>query len=173
MSLGAKLSQAELLVKIADLAEVFRGPDGETAYATVDTNGHRETWPVKSAGFKRWLKGQFYACEQKPPGGQAFADALGVIDARALYTSTVLPVHTRVAADHAAIYLDLANTKWQAVEATASGWRTVDDVPVKFRRSRGMLPLPAPTAGGQLGDLRAFVNVKDEAQWRLLVGWLV
>jgi hypothetical protein len=169
-----KMSQAELLVKIADLAEVFRGPDGETAYATVNTNGHRETWPVKSSGFKRWLKGQFYAAEGKPPGGQAFADAIGVIDARALYTTIVLPVHTRVAATATeTVYLDLANTKWQAVEITGTGWRIVDDPPVKFRRSRGMLSLPLPTADGRVDDLREFVNIGDDAQWKLLVGWLL
>jgi hypothetical protein len=167
------MSQAEELVTFADLAEVFRGPDGQTAFASVDTNGHQETWPVKSAGFKRWLRGQFYLSKQKPPGGQAFADALEVIDARALYSSTVLPVHTRVATEGAAIYLDLANTQWQAIQITADGWQVVDRAPVKFRRSRGMLPLPVPTAGGSVEDLRAFVNVKDEAQWRLLIGWLL
>lgn len=172
-SVGGKMSQAELLVKLADIAEVFRGPDGETAYATVDTNGHRETWPVKSAGFKRWLKGQFYICERKPPGGQAVADALGVIDARALYTNIVFPVHTRVAASDAAVYIDLANTEWQAIEVTADGWQVIDHAPVKFRRARGMLPLPEPTVGGRVDELRAFVNVQDEGQWKLLLGWLL
>jgi len=173
MSVDTKMTQAELLVKIADLAEVFRGPDGETAYATVDVGLHRETWAVKGAGFKRWLRGQFYAAEQKPPGGQALADAIGVIDARALFTSKILPVHTRVAATETAVYHDLANMHWQAAEITTSGWAIIDPVPVKFRRSRGMLPLPSPVPGGSVEDLHRFLNVKDERDWALVVGWLL
>lgn len=35
-----------------------------------------------------------------------------------------------------------------------------------------MLPLPTPTEGGHIGELRRFVNVSDDS-WPLLLGWLV
>src|SRR5437867_312215 len=103
------MSQAELLVAIADLATLFRAADGDTAYATFDVNGHRETWPVRSKGFRRWLVRGFYGSEGKPPGSQAVADALGVIEAKAQFASPVAPVHVRVAGDDERIYLDLAD----------------------------------------------------------------
>ena len=31
-----------------------------------------------------------------------------------------------------------------------NGWRVVDTLPVKFRRAKGMLPLPVPATGGSL-----------------------
>ena len=106
---GGKASAAEILVAISKLATLFRAADGDTAYATFDVNGHRETWPVRSKGFRRWLVGEFYKAESKPPGGQAVADALGVIEARAQYDSATHPVHVRVAGDDETIYLDLVN----------------------------------------------------------------
>ena len=44
---------------------------------------------------------------------------------------------------------------------------------MKFRRPRGMAPLPTPQRHGTLDDLRAFVNVSSEADWILLVSWLI
>jgi hypothetical protein len=173
MSTDGKLSAAQILVAISQLATVFRGADGDTAFATFDINGHRETWPVRSKGFRRWLVGQFYSVEHKPPGGQAVADTLGVIEARAQYAGPTHPVHVRVAGDADTIYLDLVDDAWRAVEVTASGWRVVSDPPVKFRRARGMLALPTPTPGGSIQALRTFVSSMSDEQWALLVAWVV
>src|SRR5688500_6446246 len=90
---GGKMSAAEILVAISHLATVFRAADGDSCYATVDINNHRECWPVRSQGFRRWLVGRFYAAEHKPPGGQAVADALGVIEARAQFEGAVHRIH--------------------------------------------------------------------------------
>jgi hypothetical protein len=169
-----KMSAAEILVALAQRATVFRAADGDTAYATFEVNGHRETWPVRSKGFRRWLVGQYYRSEGKPPGAQAVIDALGVIEARAQYDGAVHPVHVRLAGDDKAIYIDLANDAWQAIEVTASGWRLVSDPPVKFRRARGMLPLPVPLPT-RIGvhALRPFVNVDSDEQWALILAWLM
>jgi hypothetical protein len=170
---AAKMSVGEILVAISQLATVFRAADGDTAHASFDANGHRETWPVRSKGFRRWLVSEFYKVENKPPGGQAIADALGVIEARAQYAGPVIPVHIRVAGGDDAIYVDLVNEAWQVIKVTAAGWRVISDPPVKFRRARGMLPLPTPTMGGSIDGLRHFVNVESDHQWALLIAWLV
>src|SRR5207253_279153 len=44
--------------------------------------------------------------------------------------------------------------------------------PVRFRRTRGMLPLPIPEPGGRLDTLRDFVNADDDG-WTLATAWLV
>jgi hypothetical protein len=171
------MTAAETLVAIAKLATLFRTADGDTAYATFDVTSrgetHRETWSVRSKVFRRWLVGQFYKVESKPPGGQAVADALGVIEAQAQFDGAMHPVHVRVAGDDEAIYLDLVNDAWQTVRVTAAGWSVlVTEPPVKFRRARGMLPLPRPTAGASIDLLRHFLNVENDEQWTLLLGWL-
>jgi hypothetical protein len=80
--------------------------------------------------------------------------------------------HVRHAALGDAIYLDLADRDWRAVEITAAGWRLVSDPPVRFRRTRGMAPLPEPESGGSVSELRPLLNVDDEG-WKLVVGFAV
>jgi hypothetical protein len=167
-------SQATRLVTLAQAARatLFHTPDGE-AYASLVVEGHTETWPLKVKGFRRWLARLFYEEYDKTPGSQAPQDALGVLEGKALYDGPEYPVYTRLAEDNGVIYLDLANERWQAVEITPNGWQLVDTPPVKFRRAKGMLPLPEPVPGGGLAALRPFVNVASEEDWRLLVSWLV
>jgi hypothetical protein len=44
---------------------------------------------------------------------------------------------------------------------------------VRFRRTRGMLSLPVPVAGGSVEALRSFLNVKTSAQFVLVVSCLL
>jgi hypothetical protein len=170
----AKASQATRLVELALEAGVtlFHTPDGD-AYATMAVDGHQETWPLKVRAFRRWLSRLFYASEDKTPGSQAVQDALGVLEGKALFDGAEHPVYTRLAAHDDAIYLDLADEQWRAIAITASGWRVTDAPPVKFRRARGMLPLPVPTRGGTLSDLTPFVNLGSEADRILVQAWLL
>jgi hypothetical protein len=174
-------TQAQLLVRCAAGAELFHTPGGE-AYASVPVGDHRETHQVKSKGFRRWLVRGYFDQHDRPPGAQALQDALRLLEARAQYDGTQREVLVRVAGEGSGntIYVDLANERWEVVEITAGGWRVLpsERVPVRFRRSRGMLPLPTPARGRDDGDglddlLRRFINVSDEAAIRLVIAWLV
>jgi hypothetical protein len=167
-------SQATDLVELAAAAELFHDPSGE-AYATIAVDGHHETWLIKTKGFRRWLSQQYYQACEKAPGSQAVQDALGVLEGKALFSGPEMAVYTRLAEHDGAIYLDLANDGWEVVKITPAGWRVMSESPVKFRRARGMLPLPHPVLGGTLDDLQAFVNVSTDVttDWILLVEWLI
>jgi hypothetical protein len=166
------MSQATELVSIAADAELFHSPDGE-AFATITMDEHQETWLIKAKGFRRWLARQFYREREKAPGSQAVQDALAVLEGRALFDAPEYPVFTRLAKLEGVIYLDLANARWEAVEITAAGWRVIATPPVKFRRARGMLPLPCPTHGGCVDELRGLLNIVDDRDWTLVKAWLV
>lgn len=159
------------LVAIACEGELFHTPDG-TPHATFEVGGHRETWRVTSSSFKDYLRGRYYGLTGKVPSGQAFTDALGTVVGIAKYGGPERQVFLRVGPGDSAIYLDLCDPEWRAVEITRDGWRVVADPPVRFRRTASMLPLPVPTQG-TLSDLRGFVNVPDDDAWQLLVGWLI
>ena len=45
---GRPPSQADILVMLAEAAELFHTPD-EIGYADIEINGHRETWAIKSS----------------------------------------------------------------------------------------------------------------------------
>ena len=129
-------------------------------------------WPIRSPTFRRWLGRQFFEQHGKAPGSQALQDAMTVLEGQAIFDGPEFPVFVRVAGDDDKLYLDLANETWQAVEIDAAGWRILDAAPVRFRRAKAMMPLPTPTAGGDIGELQRFVNVTPD-DWPLLLGWLV
>jgi hypothetical protein len=167
-------SQATELVELAGTAELFHDPSGE-AYATIDVDKHRETWLLKAKGFRSWIRQQYYLAHDKTPGSQAVQDALGVLEGKALFEGPEAPVYTRLAEHEGTIYLDLGDEDWHVVRITPLGWDVITAPPVKFRRSRGLLPLPMPERGGELDDLQGFVNVSTDQDhdWHLLVSWLL
>jgi hypothetical protein len=165
-------SQSTLLVALAGGAELFHTADGE-AFATVAVDNHRETHCLRTKGFRRWLCRQFHTVHGKTPGAPALQDALSVLEGLATFDRPEHPVSVRLAAHGESIFLDLADRQWQAVEITAAGWRVVNNPPVKFIRARGMLALPVPVAGGNVAELRGFVNAGSEDDWRLMLAWLL
>jgi len=80
---GRGPTQAEILIDIASTAELFHTPDG-TGFADLDINGHRETWPIRGRGFRRWLAQRFFEEMQGAPSTEALQSALNVIDAKAV-----------------------------------------------------------------------------------------
>lgn len=171
----SKRSQADLLVELTESSEPFRTPGGHDAdaYITVSADDHKETWPVGSAGFRYWILGQYYKTHKKVPSSQAYQNAINVIQARALHAGPVHEVFIRVARHEGSIFIDLADDLWRALRIDPTGWSLVQDPPVKFARKRGMLQLPVPERGGSIDELRPFVNVGTEDNWRLLVAFLL
>ena len=169
---GRRPSQADVLIALAQSAELFHAPDG-TGFADIDINGHRETWPIRSKGFRRWLSRCFYEATGGAPSSEALQSALNVMEARAHFDAPELAVHIRVGGLNDRLYLDLGDQSWRAVEIDATGWRIIDSPPVRFRRAAGMQPLPMPMSGGSVEKLRSFLNVKTDADFVLAVSWLL
>jgi hypothetical protein len=187
-----KPTQADLLVgmvvselvdfasDIADAVELFHDA-GRGAFATIPIGDHRETWPLHSKGFRMWMARRYHEKHGKTPNTQALTDATAVLAGRAVFDGPEYRVHLRLAEHEGIIYLDLCNERWEAVAISARGWEIVANPPIKFRRTRGMLPLPMPVAGGSLCALRRFVNLPsgdagdagDDAPWLLVVAWLI
>lgn len=163
--------QREQVMKAAD-CELWHDAD-ENAYASIPMNGHLEHWPVKSAQFKRWLTGIAYRETGELIGGQKLEDFVRYFEWRAIQEGPEHRAFVRVGRAGNAIYLDLADDDWRAVEVTANGWQIIAVPPVKFIRSNGMRPLPEPEAGSGVETLRRFINVRTEDEFRLVVGFMV
>jgi hypothetical protein len=94
-----------------------------------------------------------------------------VIEAKAHFDAPERQVYVRIGGLESRIYLDLGDETWRAVEIDATGWRVVDNPPVRFRRSSGMKPLPIPVSGGSVDMLRSFLNVQTDEDFVLVVAW--
>jgi hypothetical protein len=174
-------------------ATLFHTPD-RRAYAAVDVDGHREVMQLRSRTFRQWLAGVYWehtnttpstdpdtgiagmlaaaiGPEARVPGAQAIVDAIAGLEGLAMFRGPQLDVHVRIAHFGRAVYLDLGNDKWEAVEIDENGWRIVAPPPVMFRRPDGLEALPYPVDGGTIDELRPFLNVRDD-QWPLIVGFV-
>ena len=158
----------------------------QIAYADVIIDGHRETWPIRSKQFRyaymRHLRRQFdqllavgstLASSMKSGMSKsAINNALDDFEARAICTPITREVHVRVAGHDDNIYIDLGADTWEAVRVTGGGWSIVESLPVRFRRTPGMLPLPTPVRGGKIKALRPFLNTTD-FDFTLIVAYLL
>lgn len=169
---GRGPTQADILIDLAQAAELFHSPDG-TGFADIEINNHRETWSIRSKGFRRWLTRRFYNETEGAPNTESLQAALNVIEAKAQYDGPERVVHVRVGGLDARLYLDLGDTEWRSVEIDADGWRIVENPPVRFRRASGMKPLPIPERGGKIETLRSFLNVQGDADFVLVVSWML
>jgi hypothetical protein len=165
-------TQADTLISLSSSAKLFHTPDG-TGFADVDVSGHRETWPIRGKDFRHWLARRLFEVTNGAPSSEALQSALNVIEAKARYGAPEYAVHLRVGELHGRLYLDLGDESWRAVEVDATGWRVIDNPPVRFRRPDGMQPLLMPVRGGSVATLRSFLNVRSDSDFVLVVAWML
>ena len=140
--------QSQTLLEILNGADLFRAPN-QIAYADIEVSGHRETWKIRSSGFRDWLSGLNYRRTGEAPSANAIDQALRNAEARAKFDAIERPVYVRVGGDNSSVYIDLADRDWRAVKVDGAGWNVVKRPKVRFVRPRGMLPLPLPVGGGR------------------------
>ena len=168
---GAKTqTQADIMLRLMQGVALFHASD-MTAFADIDINGHRETWPVKSKTFSYWLARAFYQETHSAAGSEAIQATLNVIEAKARHDALEREAHVRTARLDGKLYIDLGDKAWCAIEIDTDGWRVVDAPPVRFKRASGALELPVPVSGGSIEDLRPFFNLRNNRDFILVVAW--
>jgi hypothetical protein len=169
-------SQASVLVDLAlsSGVEVFHDAQGDP-YAAFPADGHRETLPLRSRTVRHYLARLFFGARRKAPGTQALLDALQVLDGEARFAGPEHPVAVRLADHDGVLYLDLGDRAWRVAAIRPGRWELLppERVPVRFRRPRGLLPLPDPVRGGCIGALRPLLSLAEEDDFLLLVAWLL
>jgi hypothetical protein len=168
---AAKKKQADHLVELAAAASLFHKPDSN-GFADIVIDGHRETWPIRSKGFRRWLSRQYYGATESAPNSEAMQSALNIIEAKAHFDGPERKVFVRVGGYDGRVYLDLADSHWRAIEIGEDGWHLCDEPPVRFRRAPGMQPLPVPTRGGSVHNLLPLLNLRHDSDFVLVTAWL-
>jgi hypothetical protein len=167
-------SQATQLVNLA-LGQVTLFHDGEDTFATFPVRDHIKTHNLKGRAFRRWLTGAYFEREQKAANSDAIRAAIETLAGYAQFRGEEREVHVRVAGHDGKLYLDLCDADWRLVEIGREGWRVIEsrEAPVRFRRAHGMQALPLPERGGSIDELRPFINTASEADFRLVVAFLV
>jgi len=64
---------------------LFHAPDS-IGYADIRHDNRRETWPIRSRGFRYWLVRVYYKVNGTAPNSEALQTAIGLAEARASST---------------------------------------------------------------------------------------
>ena len=164
--------QRDTLIGFTDDCELWHDAD-RIAYATFSVNSHQEHWPIRSREFRMWLSNEFYRKTGSAIGGQALEDGIRILEARAVNEGPQYQPFVRVGRHGKKLYLDLSDAHWRAAEISANGWSIVGRADAKLLRSSSMRPLPEPERGGMIEELRAFLNVRSDDDFILLVAWVI
>ncbi len=171
---GEEPTLADMMVQIAtDEAELSHDANF-AAYATIQVEGHHETWPVRSRSFRLWVQRRLREEHDRSANSEALQTALSEMEGLGMFKGLLIQPFVRLAELDSDIYLDLCDADWRWVRITPSGWSLGQGrPPVQFIRSRGMMALPVPQAGGSIQELRQFLNCRDDADFVLIVSWLL
>ena len=131
------------------------------AFADVRIGNHCLTLPLTSPDFSDWMNHEYFKEVEQAPKRSSEKDAIRNLTAFAKYKGERHEVYLRAAHIGEALYLDVGDETGRAVEVTADGWQVLSVSPVKFQRTHGMGALPIPERGGNIRQLRRFVNVSD------------
>lgn len=153
--------------------DVFRGRDGECYVSVSRSDGTVWTWPLADESFSDWLQ------EHELERLGKFFEPKTVRQIRALLRfvakgRAVRPTFIRIGEANGCFYYDLGPGRGAIeVAPNRSNWSLLKSAPLTFLWPPGALPLSVPQTGGTLADLRPFVNVADEGDFRLLMAWLL
>ena len=171
---GGSLSSGDRLLNWAMEESELYCDRGE-AYADVQIGGHRETLPIHSTEFKRWLRSLYKERTGRGATSAAITHAEENLDALAARAGQQR-VHLRTATHRNKLYIDLCDESRRVVEVDSTGWRVLSDPPeVRFRRTKTAAPLPEPVGGDPKEGLRAlhYLLNMDEGDFILCVAWLL
>lgn len=171
-SSGVRQRQKEKILELIEEIELWHQAD-RRGFVTVGINNHLENMLVNSREFGNWLTVAHHTVHGGALGGQTLKDCIRLTEAQAIYNGPEYKTLFRVGQQDGAVYIDLGGADWRSVKVTAEGWEVIDQAPIKFLRSPHMRPLPVPERGGSVDQLRDLINFGTEANFYMIVAWLV
>ena len=144
----------------------------DEAYVEVERRGHPEVLLIGEDTFRRLLRILVTKHLKIVALGEWLKNAIDQLAAHALEEAPEYPVFVRLAEHDGKIHLDLCDHNRTVIEVDTEGWRVCAAPPVRFLRTKTMLPLKMPLKGGTIADLKPFFSI-EENDLLLLIGVLI
>ena len=162
----------ESSLDVMESIQLWHTPEKE-AFASLSIGNHIEHWALDSSHFRSFLAYHHYQSEGKMLSQTALEDRRRTMAGEALFGGSEHPVATRIASIGNTLHIDLGDADWSSVQISAGKWEVTRKGPARFQRAHSMQPLPYPRKGGSIDQLRPFLNVASETDFRMLVAWLL
>ena len=175
---AAETNAAQLINLAIESGALFFDEEQDKSFLTL-TAGNK-TLSIGSKAFNEWLSYAFYKLTQsessKGTGLSAseahIKQACMALAGIAKNEGEKLTVHLRTATHNGGHYIFIGDEQLQVIEVTATGWRVINNSPVKFWQPSLMKSLPMPQANGDLSKLWDFLNIPEKDRL-LLLAWLL
>lgn len=159
---------------------IFFGKDGNKfftnlngePYVCIDHHNSSKAVKFKSKTFRNYLMKRYYEETRQAPSPNAFAQAMGQLEADATFSGQSKPVELRVGKYAGKIYYDLHDGNGSVVEIDSTGYRITRSCPVCFSSSQNM-PQRLPQKSGNLKNLLKHVRFKSKADKLLFLVYIV
>jgi|GEM_PF-862674 len=170
---------AQLIDLVINKGTLFFDEKSDRGFLSTDISGVIHTLAIGGKPFIEWLSFAYYKKTQLDSGGlgssateAAIKQAGFALSGIAKHEGQKQRVHLRVADNNGGHYLFIGDDRLQVIEVLPTGWRIIEQGPVKFWNPSSMQALPIPQPGGDLSRLWDFINIpKDD---RLLVlAWML
>ncbi|MCH7596860.1 MAG: toprim domain-containing protein [Planctomycetes bacterium] len=167
---GAREAVLHLCVEAGDH---FFHDNENRAFALVREGGVARTLPVRSRDYGLLLGRRFYRATGSGLPTTAKTEAIATLEGLAIFDGPEELVFVRIGEYEGKVVLDLCDERWRVVVIGKDGWEVVNESPIRFRRTRGMLALPAPVPGGLINDLRPFINVRTDNDFVVVCAFIL
>lgn len=159
---------------LSEGAFLFRdAANKDVAMVTLPHTGQAIAYRVASGTVKLWLRSLAYKAWGKPISSHPLNEAVGTMEAIALFNSPSLPVFARVAGDGNTIAVDMGTEDGRVVRISREGQSIETTSAYKFVRGAGFGSLPIPKAGDDsLRRFQTFLGL-DDLNYRLLLAFLI
>ena len=171
---------AKLIALALSSGSLFFDEKSDKGFLSADINGVIHTLAIGKKPFIDWLSYAYYSTtKQDSRDGNGFSASETAIKQAGFALSGIAKhegekqrVHLRVADHNGGHYLFIGDDILQVIEVLPTGWRVIDNAPVKFWQPSSMLSLPQPQHGGDLSKLWDFVNI-PEPDRLLVLAWVL
>ncbi|SFL40774.1 hypothetical protein SAMN05216302_10812 [Nitrosomonas aestuarii] len=163
---------SELIDIVTTKGSLFYDQKTERGYITADIDGVSATMALNGKQFTEWISYQYYSTTGQSANEASIKQAKFALCGIAKYDGKQERIHLRVADHNGGHYIFLADEQLRAVAVFPTGWRIVDDPPVKFWKPGAMQALPIPEQGGDIDQLWKFINVNENDR-PLVLAWIL
>lgn len=159
-----KKSYADITIEQAlDCGDIFFHNSVEETYVAVDKGRVYEVYRLNDSKYQMLLRKRFYDEVGKALSKDNINQAIGVLEAKALYDGDELEVHKRCAEVDGVTYYDLCDKKSTIIKIDKTGWKVDDDKQILFIKKSNMSEQVMPVHYDDLlGLLNKYFRFKDE-----------
>lgn len=164
-----------LIEKLLGEVHLYHTPN-KVAYCAVNVGDRVENYPVKSEDFLMTLARQFYLTYGAYPKTSFLNKIQGQLSWMARLDGPEFTFHTRYAKVENAIWCDLCDRWGHYVKIDPNGGWSIhrhDLTSMIFIRHPSMKEQVHPQKGGSIKDLAQFLNIQNEAQFILIVAFIL